>query len=100
MNRCVMKMKIFQLKEDVRSYTYSILKIIVCVVLIVLLINRDCIVSIENETIDLVIGILCAAVGLACILCIYISFAEMIQAHDNRKKETVLSERMSEKNRE
>lgn len=85
-------MDIFHINEDVKSYAYPILKIIVCAVLIIILINRDQIIRIDNKVINIIIGILCTAIGIVCIYCIYISAYELSQVHENRVKETVLSD--------
>lgn len=83
-------MDIFHVNEDIKSYTYPILKIIVCAALIIIFINRDRIIHIDNKVINIAIGILCTVVGIVCIYCIYISAYELSQVHDNRVKETVL----------
>ena len=84
-------MGIFHYNEDNKSYIYPILKIIVCIVLIILFINSERIIHIDNKVISIIIGILCGAITIVCIYCIYISVFEISQAHENRAKETVLS---------
>ena len=87
-------MNVFLFNEANKSYIYPIIKIIVFVVLIIIFINRGRIIPIDSKVINVVISILCTVVGFACIYCIYISGAELIQAHENREKEAVLSDRI------
>lgn len=65
-------MNIFKCNDDLKSYTYSIIKISSCIILIVLLISRNDFIYIDNYALDIIIGIFCAAVGIASIFCIYI----------------------------
>lgn len=92
-------MDIFHVKENVKSYAYPILKMIVCVGLIILFINRDCIVHIDNKAIDIIVGILCTTIGIVCIYCIYISVAELLLVYENRVKETAVSDRIIAKSK-
>ena len=85
-------MDIFHVNEDVKSYAYPILKIIICAALIIVFIYRDRIFCINSKVINIVIGILCTAIGIVCIYCIYISAYELSQVHENRGKETALSD--------
>lgn len=85
-------MDIFHVNEDVKSYAYPILKIIICAALILIFIYRDRIFRIDSKVINIVIGILCTAIGIVCIYCIYISAYELSQVHENRVKETALSD--------
>ncbi len=92
-------MDIFHVNEDVKSYVYPILKMIICVGLIILFINRDRIVHIDNKAIDIIIGILCTQIGILCIYCIYISAAELLLVNENRVKETAVSDRIIAKSK-
>lgn len=87
-------MNIFRLNDSLKTYTYSIIKIFICVALIPVIINRVHIFHyvIENEVVDFIESLLCAAIGIACIFCIYISAAEMIVTSENRAKERALSD--------
>lgn len=92
-------MDIFHVNENVKSYKYPILKIIVCVILIITFINRDRIIYIDNKVINIIIGILCTTVGIVCIYCIYISVYELFLVHGNRAKETVSSNSITAKSK-
>lgn len=85
-------MDIFHVNETNKSYAYPITKILVCIAFIFSAINRDYIVHIDNKVIDIIVGILCTAMGIVCIYCIYISVFELSQAHENRKKGTILTD--------
>ena len=85
-------MKIFHVNEDNESYIYPILKIFVCTVLIIIFINRKRMIQIDNEVINIVIGVLCTVIGIACIYCVIISAYELSQVHANRVKGTALSD--------
>lgn len=82
-------MDIFHIKEDAKSYTYPIVKIIIFVALIISFIYRDHIFHIDNKAIDIIIGVFCTMIGIVCIYCIYISIFEFSEIHENRKKAKV-----------
>ncbi len=84
-------MDIFHVNESNRSYVYPILKIIVCIALIIIFINRNRIFHVDCKMINILIGILCVAATMVCILCIYISAYELFQAHENRTRGTALT---------
>lgn len=85
-------MDIFHVNKNNKSYAYPILKIVVCIVLIILFIKRDSIIHIDNKTVNIVIGILCTAIGLVCIYCAEISICELLQVKENRSEAMALSD--------
>lgn len=90
-------MNIFHFNETNKSYIYPIIKIIVCVVLIIIFMNSGRVFHIDNtdsKLIKIIISVLGVVVVLACAFCIYISGAELLQAYENREKETALSDRI------
>ena len=80
------KMNILHFNKNVKSYTYPILKIIICAALIIAFIYRDRIFFINSKSVNIVIDVLCTAVGIVLIYCIYISACELLQAHENREE--------------
>lgn len=81
-------MNIFKCNEHLQSYTIPIIKIILCTLLIIFLINRNHFYLIQHPVWKIVEGVICVQIMILAILCIYISVAEMI----------LLSERRSENN--
>lgn len=79
-------MNIFKCNDDRNSYTYSITKIPLCIVLIILLISRNDFIHVDNYVLNIIIGIFCVAAVLASALCIYISVAEIMLIHEKREK--------------
>lgn len=87
-------MRIFKCDENQKSYVYSILKILVCVILIIITVNRKRFIQCENLFSDIIIGVVSVLVVVASLLCIYTSVAEMILIHENKehnKKDMVYS---------
>lgn len=87
-------MDIFHVNEGGKSYVYPITKILICLGLIIVLINRNSIIHIDNRVIDVIVTFLSTVTVIACIFCIYISFAEFIIIDENRAKERALSDRI------
>ena len=83
-------MDVFNVDESLKSYTYPIIKIVICLALIVLFINRGHIIHIDNRVINVIVGVLCTVIGIVCIYCIYISAFELSQIHENRKKDNIM----------
>lgn len=83
----------FYVNDKLKSYAYPIIKILICIALILVMINREHFLHFDNKMINIAETILCTTIVVACIFCIYISGAEMIYVYENRAKETVLSGR-------
>ena len=77
-------MKIFEVNDEIKSYTYPILKILICAVIITIIYNRNKIFSITSILGNLIITALVFGLLLGCILCIYISVIEITELHDRR----------------
>lgn len=77
-------MDIFHVKDSLKSYTYPIVKLLICILLIVLFIRRGEIIHIDGKIIKVIIGIFCTIVAIGCIYCGYISVFEIFQVHENR----------------
>lgn len=78
-------MKIFQYNDELKSYKYPVIKLLICIVLIVAFIYRDHIIPIDNKVIDIIVGVCCQLIGVQCIYCVYISIAEILQVRSNKK---------------
>lgn len=49
-----MKWNILHIKEDCISYAYPILKIVVCIAVIILFINRNSIIRIDSNAVNII----------------------------------------------
>lgn len=93
----VIIMNLFACNMHLKSYTYPIVKILICIIVIIILINRNYIVYIEKTYLNIVVGLICAIVGMMCILCVYISFAEIICVSEKRGSTEISSRIFAEK---
>ena len=65
--------------------------------IILLLIFRNKFLHINQMIWEIIEGVFCVALGIACILCIEISFAQLLVVHDNRLKKQELTSKQTEK---
>ncbi len=79
-------MNCFQVNSHLKSYTYPLVKIIIFISIIIIAIYRDKFFTLNNSLMEFIAGIICLCIVVGCILCIYISFAELILTHENREK--------------
>ncbi len=79
-----MKWNIFKCSEKIRSYTYPVIKIVLCILLIIFLINRNHFFVIQSSFWEIVVRIICFQIIILAVLCIYISAAEMILLRERR----------------
>lgn len=79
-------MKIFKCDTSIKNCRYPIAKIVLSCLLIALLVMRGCFFSISSGFWELATGILCAIIVVLSVLCIYISFAEMLLLYERREK--------------
>lgn len=84
-------MDIFHVNEDLKSYTYPIVKLLICILLIVLAICRGQIIHTDSMAVEAIIGVLCTTVVIICIYCIYISVYEIFQTYENRSAISTIS---------
>ena len=91
------KMHLFSIDESMDSYIYPIVKIVLCIAIILLLIFRNHFIQINQSLWEIIVGVFCVALGIACILCIEISFAQLFVVHDNRLKKQELTSKQTEK---
>ncbi len=75
--------KLFELQTDLTSFTYPIVKIIICWTVCILCFFRDRIYRFSNNAIDVLI---CLLLILPSILCFYISVGEIFHTAANRKR--------------
>lgn len=82
----------FKCNENLGSYTYSIAKILICVVIIIVVINSNRFIPIDLTKFftELFIRIISVGFVISSIMCIYISASEMILIHENRTKNNIL----------
>lgn len=79
-------MGLFKYNHNIQSYIYPVSKIIFCVSLLVLIINRNSLIKLETPFMNTIVRIACLGVSVAAVLCIYISIAEMILLHERREQ--------------
>lgn len=84
-------MSLFKFHEDIESCKYPIIKILICILLIMVMIYRNHFIHIDNIVIDTIVDICCVAVAGFCILCIYISLAEILQVYENKSVMSMIS---------
>ena len=78
-------MHIFEFNDEIETYTYPIIKIIVCVVIYIAMFYRDKLLGSPKEPaiIILIYVIVTILVG-GCIFCVLISLAEILDLHIRR----------------
>lgn len=72
-------MKVFRMQDDLESYTYPILKIVVSIIIIAITVYRDKIFTIESQLLRTFVALISSIVVILCFICIYISFAEIVE---------------------
>lgn len=75
--------------DNIKSYKYPIIKIIISIILIVILINRSIFFCINNAILKTVVAIACAVLVVIGVLSIYISFNEIILLYEKRHEESI-----------
>ena len=78
-------MKLFELQTHLTSYTYPVLKIIICLAVISFSLLRDRIFQFSNTWVNVTVTLLCVVLSMASILCLYISIGEVFHTMANRK---------------
>lgn len=81
-------MKLFELKTDLTSYKYPIVKIGICISIIVLLIVGGRPLGTQYLWMKILTKIISFILCCGSILCIYISVGELFYTHKNRKAKT------------
>ncbi len=79
-------MKIFRVNLDLKSYTYPILKILICILVIIFAVNSSDFFILDNKIVYFFVRFVSVVLVIGCVLCIYISFAEILMIHDKHTK--------------
>lgn len=88
--------KIFEVNTELKSYTFPVIKILFCLALLVVLINRNKLfLFAENHLV--VETILSFALSVICIFCIYISIAESIELHEKLHENQISIQKIDSK---
>ena len=74
--------RIFKVNSEIKSYSYPTIKILLCLVVIGVLINRDRLFSLGDKRWDSAMTVLAGVLTMGCIFCIYISVAEIDELHE------------------
>lgn len=74
----------FHLDNTLNTYILPILKIVSCVAIILLLIFRNRFIHVEQPNWKLIVGGASVIVGYVCIMCVYISLAEILVVYEKR----------------
>ena len=77
-------MKLFELQTDLTSFTYPVVKTIICLSVILFSIVRNRIFSFSSAWANVVVTIVCFVLTIVSILCLYISIGELFHTHSNR----------------
>lgn len=72
----------FCIDDTLMTYTYPIVKVLACVVILILVINRN--FHIKDTIWHFIVEAICIGISIASIHCISISVGEMIIVSDNR----------------
>ena len=80
------RLSFFRLNNTLQTYTFPIFKIVLCITIILSLVFRNHFIHIEHLSWKIIVGVFCIIVCLACVLCIYISVAEIIVVHDHQSE--------------
>lgn len=76
--------KIFKVNSEIRSYSYPAIKILLCLVVSLVLMNRNRLFLLEDKRGAIAMTVLALVLGVGCIFCIYISIAEIVELYDRR----------------
>lgn len=78
-------MKLFEVQKDLTSFSYPIIKVTICLFVIILCFVRNRIFQFANLWTNAVVTLLCFALTIASILCLYISVGELFHTYTNRR---------------
>lgn len=77
-------MNIFKVNNEIKSYTYPVMKTFICITIIAMLINRGKIFSFSSGMGDLILTALSFVLVSACLLCMCISLVEISNLYERR----------------
>mgnify|MGYP004502156411 FL=1 len=92
-------MKFFRVNGNINSYWLPILKIVISIILIVIVLCLNSHFRDEKTITRVVAGAICVVLIIGSVLCIYLSVAEVLIAHDNRTKNVKDIDAIVEKSR-
>lgn len=78
-------MKLFEVQTDLTSFTYPVVKILICMSVIIFSIVRNRIFRFSSSWANAVVSILCFVLTIISILCLYISIGELFHTASNRR---------------
>ena len=78
-------MKLFEVQTDLTSFTYPVVKIIICLSVIILSLVRNRIFRFSNSWTNAAVTLLCFVLTMASVLCLYISIGELFHTRANRE---------------
>ena len=78
-------MKLFEVQTDLTSFTYPVVKILICMSIIIFSIARNRFFHLSSSWINAVVSILCFVLTIISILCLYISIGELFHTASNRR---------------
>lgn len=79
-------MKLFEVRTDLTSFAYPVVKIITCLSILIFCFFRDRIFHFSTLWADAIVTALCFVLVMASILCLYISIGELFHTYANRKR--------------
>ena len=71
-------MRLFKCNDAIKTYKYPIFKIVLSNVLIALMVCNGYIFPINNNVWKIFVRVICTLIAVLCVLCVYISCAEII----------------------
>ena len=78
-------MKLFEVQTDLTSFTYPVVKIVICLSVMGFSILRNRIFCISNSWINVAVTVVCFVLTMPSILCLCISIGELFPTCSNRK---------------
>ena len=78
-------MKLFEVQTDLTSFTYPVVKIVICLSVIIFSIVRNRIFHFSSPWANAVVSVVCFVLTIISILCLYISAGELFHTAANRK---------------
>lgn len=78
-------MKLFEVQTDLTSFTYPVVKIIICLSVIIFSIVRNRIFRFSSSWANAAVTLLCFVLSMASVLCLYISIGELFHTGSNRR---------------
>lgn len=78
-------MKLFEVQTDLTSFTYPVVKILICISVIIFSIVHNRIFRLSSSWANAVVAVLCFLLTIISILCLYISVGELFHTASNRR---------------